>query len=336
MQPKISVIIPAYNIEGYLGRTLDSVLAQTYKNLEILIINDGSTDNTAKVIEDYTEKDSRIRGINKENGGVTSARLRGIWEATGEWIGFVDGDDVLEPWMYEKLLSNAVQYHADISHCGYQMVLPSGKVRSYHDTKEIIVQDHQRGIVDLLTCQKVEPGIWNKLYRADLVKSVMASVGMSTEIKNTEDLLMNFYLFRASQCSVFEDVCPYHYIVRQGSAANSALNEHQLLDPLRVRKILFAETANDPEQHIIVANQLIRDLVTLASLDASNAADLIVPIRKKTRKQLQQLLPQVLREPKYTVKSKITALWVSVFPSTYRWAHKIYAKATGIDQIYEK
>ena len=74
MQPKISVIIPAYNIEGYLGRTLDSVLAQTYKNLEILIINDGSTDNTAKVIEDYTEKDSRIRGINKENGGVTSAR----------------------------------------------------------------------------------------------------------------------------------------------------------------------------------------------------------------------------------------------------------------------
>lgn len=336
MQPKISVIIPAYNIEGYLGRTLDSVLAQTYKNLEILIINDGSTDNTAKVIEDYTEKDSRIRGINKENGGVTSARLRGIWEATGEWIGFVDGDDVLEPWMYEKLLSNAVQYHADISHCGYQMVLPSGKVRSYHDTKEIIVQDHQRGIVDLLTCQKVEPGIWNKLYRADLVKSVMASVGMSTEIKNTEDLLMNFYLFRASQCSVFEDVCPYHYIVRQGSAANSALNEHQLLDPLRVRKILFSETANDPEQHTIVANQLIRDLVTLASLDASNAADLIVPIRKKTRKQLQQLLPQVLREPKYTVKSKITALWVSVFPSTYRWAHKIYAKATGIDQIYEK
>ena len=336
MHPKISIVIPAYNLEDYLGRTLDSVLAQTYKNLEILIINDGSTDNTAKVIEDYTEKDSRIRGIHKENGGVTSARLRGIWEATGEWIGFVDGDDVLEPWMYEKLLSNAVQYHADISHCGYQMVLPSGKVRLYHDTKEIIVQDHQCGIVDLLTCQNVEPGICNKLYREDLVKSVMASVGMSTEIKNTEDLLMNFYLFRASQCSVFEDVCPYHYIVRQGSAANSAINEHQLLDPLRVRKILFAETANDPEQHIIVANQLIRDLVTLASLDASNAADLIVPIRKKTRKQLQQLLPQVLREPKYTVKSKITALWVSVFPSTYRWAHKIYAKATGIDQIYEK
>ena len=336
MQSKISIIIPAYNIEDYLGRTLDSVLAQTYKNLEILIVNDGSTDHTTEVIEDYTKKDSRIRGIHKENGGVTSSRLRGVQEATGEWIGFVDGDDVLEPWMYERLIANAVQYHADISHCGYQMVLPSGRVRLYHDTKEIIVQDHQRGIVDLLTCQKVEPGIWNKLYRADLVKSVMASVGMNTEIKNTEDLLMNFYLFRASQRSVFEDVCPYHYIVRQGSAANSAVNEHQLLDPLRVRKILLAETANNSEQHSIVANQLIRDLVTLTTMDASRARTLIKPIRKETRKQLRQMLPQVLREPIYTLKSKITALWTSIFPSTYRWVHKIYAKATGIDKIYEK
>ena len=336
MQPKISIVIPAYNLESYLGRTLDSVLAQTYKNLEILIVNDGSTDHTAEVIEDYTKKDSRIRGIHKENGGVTSARLRGVKEATGEWIGFVDGDDVLEPWMYEKLLSNAVQYHADISHCGYQMVLPSGKVRSYHDTKEIIVQDNQRGIVDLLSCQMVEPGICNKLYRAALVNAVIDAVDMDTAIKNMEDLLMNFYLFRASERSVFEDVCPYHYIVRQGSAANSAINEHQLLDPLRVRKILFAETVNDPEQHTIVANQLIRDLVTLASMGASKARILIAPIRKETRKQLWQMLPQVLKEPIYTPKSKITALWVSIFPSTYRWVHKIYAKATGLDKIYEK
>lgn len=336
MQPKISVIIPAYNIEGYLGRTLDSVLAQTYKNLEILIINDGSTDNTAKVIEDYTEKDSRICGIHKENGGVTSARLRGIQEATGEWIGFVDGDDVLEPWMYEKLLSNAVQYNADISHCGYQMVLPSGKVRLYYGTGKLVTQDNHTGVKDLLDNRFVEPGLCNKLYARSIVDTFLSSVHFDISIRNAEDLLMNYYLFRNSKMSVYEDICPYNYILRQGSAANSAINEHQLLDPLRVRKILFEETANDPEQHTIVANQLIRDLVTLTSMDASNAADLIVPIRKKTRKQLQQLLPQVLREPKYTVKSKITALWVSVFPSTYRWAHKIYAKATGIDQIYEK
>lgn len=336
MQPTISIIIPAYNIADYLGRTLDSVLSQTYKNLEILIVNDGSRDKTPKVIEDYEKKDARIRGIHKENGGVTSARLRGIQEATGQWIGFVDGDDVIEPWMYEKLLSNADQYHADISHCGYQMVLPSGKVRLYHDTKKIIVQDNQHGIVDLLSCRMVEPGICNKLYRAELVKSVMRSVDMNTEIKNTEDLLMNFYLFRASQRSVFEDVCPYRYIVRQGSAANSAINEHQLLDSLRVRKILFAETTHNSEQHTIVANQLIRDLVTLSSMDASKARTLIVPIRREMRKQLRQMLPQVLKEPIYTLKSKTTALWVSIFPSMYRWVHNIYAKATGIDKIYEK
>ena len=99
MQSKISIIIPAYNMENYLGRTLDSVLAQTNKNLEIIVVNDGSRDNTAKVIEDYAKRDSRIRGIHKENGGVTSARLRGIREAPGEWFGFVDGDEVLEAWL---------------------------------------------------------------------------------------------------------------------------------------------------------------------------------------------------------------------------------------------
>lgn len=336
MLPKISVIIPAYNIEAYLGRTLDSVLAQTYKNLEILIVNDGSTDHTAGVIADYAAKDLRIRGIHQENSGVTRARLRGVQEASGEWIGFVDGDDVAEPWMYERLLSNALQYHADISHCGYQMVLPSGRVRLYHDTKGVIVQDNQRGMADLLSCRVVEPGLWNKLYRADLVKSVMGSVSMNTEIKNTEDLLMNFYLFRASQRSVFEDVCPYHYIVRQGSAANASVNEHQLLDPLRVRKILFAETAQNAELHTLVANQLVRDLVTLASMDSSKAKALIAPIRRDAKKQLRQMFPQVLKKPIYTPKSKITALWAAALPGTYRWVHRAYAKAAGIDKIYEK
>ena len=92
----ISVIVPAYNIGPYLSRSLDSLLAQTYQNLEIIVVDDGSADNTAAVMREYAEKHDNIRTIFKENGGVTSARLRGVRESTGDWIAFMDGDDYVE------------------------------------------------------------------------------------------------------------------------------------------------------------------------------------------------------------------------------------------------
>ena len=100
MDNKISIIIPAYNVGSRLADTLESVLAQTYTNIEIIIVNDGSTDDTPRLAEHYRSKDSRIIVIHKENGGVTSARLRGVAEASGAWIGFVDGDDLLEPYVF--------------------------------------------------------------------------------------------------------------------------------------------------------------------------------------------------------------------------------------------
>ena len=150
MNTKISVIVPAYNIENYLARTLDSILAQTYTNIEIVVVNDGSKDGTAAIIDRYAVRDSRVKAIHKENGGVTSARLRGVAEATGEWIGFVDGDDDIAPDMYAKLMENAMAYGADISHCGYQMVFPSGKIDYYYNTGRIVEQDNTKGLWDLI------------------------------------------------------------------------------------------------------------------------------------------------------------------------------------------
>ena len=89
----VSVIIPAYNIEDYIGRCLDSVLSQTYKNLEIIVIDDGSSDRTGEILDDYEKKNHRMKVIHKENGGVSSARNIGIDRANGDYIGFVDGDD---------------------------------------------------------------------------------------------------------------------------------------------------------------------------------------------------------------------------------------------------
>ena len=130
----ISVIIPAYNIAPWLPRCLDSILAQTYPKLEIIVVDDGSADNTRQVMEDYAARDGRIRPIFKENGGVTSARLAGVAAATGEWVGFSDGDDAIDPDMYRHLLENAHTYDADISHCGHRVEFPDGRVAYVHNT----------------------------------------------------------------------------------------------------------------------------------------------------------------------------------------------------------
>ncbi len=238
MDNKVSIIIPAYNIESYLGGTLDSVLAQTYKNLEIIVVNDGSTDNTAQVIDTYASRDSRIIPIHKENGGVTSARLRGIEESTGEFIGFVDGDDIIEPQMYQVLLQNALTYNADISHCGYQLQFPGQPPRMFHGTGKLEVMDHLTGLRELIVGTHVEPGLCYKLYRRSVVTSALLNSPPPSSIRNNEDLLMNFSLFSHAEQTVFHDVCPYHYIVRSNSASRSKLNSHHIYDPLTVRQII--------------------------------------------------------------------------------------------------
>ena len=336
MEDKISVIVPAYNIENYLGRTLDSLLAQTYTNLEIIVVNDGSKDGTAALINCYAEKDNRIIPIHKENGGVSSARLRGMQAATGDWIALADGDDLTEPWMYERLLKNAKQYGADISHCGYQMVLPSGKIRLYHGTGKLVIQDNHSGVRDLLDNQFVEPGLWNKLYARPVVESFLSSVHFDTSIRNTEDLLMNYYLFQNAKRSVYEDVCPYNYILRPGSAATASVNLHQLNDPLKVKKILFQETKNDPEHHALVANQLVRQLVSLSTLDVRTSPEITKPVRTSARKELRGMLLHILKSGCYAKKFKIMGLWAAIWPGSYSFVHHMYERFTGIDKIYEK
>lgn len=334
MEHRISVIIPAYNIEKELPRTLDSVLAQTYQNLEIIVVNDGSKDGTAAVIDAYAAKDSRIRPIHKENGGVTSARLRGVAEATGDWIGFVDGDDCIEPDMYERLMSNALEQGADISHCGYRMVLPSGKVRDYYGTGKLVLQDQFSGVKDLLEGRFVEPGLWNKLYKRELFKGLAERMDFSIRIN--EDQLMNYYLFRQAKRSVFEDVCLYCYILRPGSAANAAINIRYLEDTLKVKKILFRETEGNGELHRMVGNQMVRHLVRLSTIKTDHNGPEEAAVRRQARRELAAVLSQELTGKSVSLKFKIMGVWVVICPGFYRLVHEGYKRAKGNHTIYEK
>lgn len=333
MEAKISIIIPAYNIENYVGPCLDSVLAQTYGNLEILIINDGSTDKTPIILDEYAGRDSRIKVVHQENGGVTRARLRGVAEATGEWIGFVDGDDYVEPEMFERLLDNAVRYGADISHCGYRMVLPE-RVDYYYNTGRLVSQESQEALKELLA-GTFEPGLVNKIFRRELFYSLLEQNVMDCSIKINEDLLMNFYLFRAAGQTVFEDVCPYHYMVRKGSAATSKSSINNLLDPVKVRKKLLTETEGNEELHSLARQSLIRQLVHIASMPVRKQPDDIRTYIAEARQDLRRELAALRMDPYAPKKLQVQGLWAAIWPASYGMIHSIYGEISGATHKYD-
>lgn len=231
----ISIIVPVYNVAPYLERCIRSIQEQTFTNIEILLVDNGSTDGSSELVDILAAEDKRIIPIHEENQGVTHARLTGVGYANGNWIGFVDADDMIEPDMFERLLNNAKQYNAQISHCGYQMIFEDSRVNYFYNTERLALQDKLTGLKDLLDGSFIEPGLWNKLFYKTLFHSLLHDEAMDLSIKNNEDLLMNFILFSNSEKSIFEDFCPYHYIVRRSSASRQTLNKNKIYDPIKVK-----------------------------------------------------------------------------------------------------
>jgi glycosyltransferase involved in cell wall biosynthesis len=283
----ISVVVPAYNCGPWLPGCLDSILNQTYSNLEIIVVNDGSTDETSRIMEAYAQKDCRVRCIHKENGGVTSARLCGVQEARGVWIGFADGDDELEPEMIEHLAMNASACCAQISHCGYQEHYSDGSTVLHHGTGILKTQDTHTALRDLLEERIVEPSLCTKLFHSSLFEGIQNK--MDSKIKNNEDMLMNYFLFTKAKCAVFEDVCPYHYLIHQGSASRRKPDQSIIYDPIRVRQLIL--DLCDPEMKEDARRALVRmSLVSYRIVVMETAAE-YAEDRKKIRSIIREQLP---------------------------------------------
>ena len=334
MKVEVSIIIPAYNIAPYIGRCLESVLSQSLRDIEIIVIDDGSKDNTAEIIKTYALKDERIKFIQKCNGGVTSARLAGIQGAEGEYIGFVDGDDMIEDDMFERLLNNAKQYHADISHCGYQMVFIN-RTDYYYNTGKLIKQDNIAGLKDLISAEFVEPTLCNKLYHRKLFSNLLEKDLLDMQIKYNEDLLMNYFLFKESHFAIYEDWCPYHYLIRSNSTTSETDNVQKFTDPMKVFKYIEKDTAETSELQYIVLKRLSYLLIMMSSKDIRKSADLHI-IQRQARKELRKRLGEILRCPFCNTRNKLMSTWVSVWPWSYGKIHKIYAHITGIDKKFSR
>ena len=222
--PKISIIIPCYNVAEYLPKCLDSVINQTYSNLEIICVNDGSLDNSMDVLNDYKSKDDRIIVISQDNQGLSGARNTASKYVSGDYIMYVDGDDWIDSDTCEKAVTAAIDYNADLVIWSYiREYSDKSKPKYIFDKKEIIFDEkgckdiiHKR-IVGLCGNELSVPEnadslvtAWGKLYKSNLILEKNIQF-VNTKLIGTEDALFNIYALSSVKKAVYIPYCLYHY-----------------------------------------------------------------------------------------------------------------------------
>lgn len=260
---KLTIIIPVYNVENYLTECLNSIINQTLNDIEIICVNDGSTDNSPNILKEYSKKDKRIKIITKKNGGQATARNLGIKEAQGEYIAFVDADDFIEPTMFEKLYTKAKNNNLDIAMC---------KIATYNNqTKEIknnvwyymlgVFRDFEKDIFNHkdtmeFTCNiAVTP--YNKIYKTTLLKenNILFPEGLIFE---DEKFFFDVYL-RAKRISIVDEFLYYYRVNRKGSTVDIN-KENDYTDIIPISKQIretFRETNNYEDYKFLLTNRLI-------------------------------------------------------------------------------
>lgn len=235
-QPLISVIIPAYGVEKYIAQCLESVISQTYKNLEIIVVNDATKDRSAEIAKDYAAKDSRIKVYDFKNGGLSVARNRGLEIATGDYISYIDSDDWLDTKMYETLLEAAMKNEADMVKCGIIETNGAAEEKiTFSDVKIINNEQHKafknyfKGILWTIAC--------NGLYRCDLAKKVK----FPENIVHEDNYSSGLFLYFAKKVASIP-FCGYYYRVN-----NTGISKGKVKRPLdkilaisKLRKELLA------------------------------------------------------------------------------------------------
>lgn len=229
IQELISIIVPVYNVEKYLDRCMQSILQQTYQRLEIILVDDGSTDSSAQKCDSYARRDSRVTVIHKQNGGLSDARNAGLEAASGAYIGYVDSDDWIEPDMYERMYRACVENDAQLAVCRY--------FNEYRDRTESggsgsVVSLSREELLKIYIegddAYVIYNSVWSKLFKRDLVEGMVFPKG-----RNSEDIMYTTRAFCRAHKAVYLDSSFYHYVIdREGSIMNAAREERMFRDEI--------------------------------------------------------------------------------------------------------
>lgn len=229
----ISIIVPVYNVEEYLERCVESILEQEYKYLEIILVDDGSTDKSGEICDSYADKDGRIKVVHKRNGGLSDARNAGLAVATGKYIGYVDSDDWIEPDMYSLMITSCEENSAQLAICRYREVYSSDEAQNREDYEEVRVTTlTKEEALDIYISNNspifINNSVWSKLFRRDIAEELVFPVGHKSEdIVYTTKAMCN-----ADRC-VYVDKKLYNYeLGRAGSIMSIRDGERMLNDEI--------------------------------------------------------------------------------------------------------
>ena len=229
MSPKITIVVSIYRSETYIRKCVDSIINQSLKEIEIILVDDGSSDRSGLICDEYAERDNRIKVIHKENGGDNSSRNAGLSAARGDYVGFVDGDDYVESDMYEVMYNVAIKEQVDIVNCGVHIESPSGteKIATQFEKKKILTHS------DLMTClnslhNRLEDmyWCWRNIYRKRLIDEI--KINFDESFRYGPDTNFNFLVFFHAQSFYCVDQFFYHYVYHPSSIMNIRYKEQYL------------------------------------------------------------------------------------------------------------
>lgn len=309
----ISIIVPIYNVEKYLPKCVDSLLRQTYTDLEIILVDDGSPDRCPEICDGYAALDARVRVIHQKNSGVSAARNAGLASAKGAWIGFMDPDDWADSTMYEKLLQAMQKYGCELAICGYDYYDESYCVdesRRY-PIRESELLDRRELLKRLSDMPPtVRHGVSNKLFPASALKDI----SFPENLRSSEDVAFLTACMKNVQNAVVVHQPLYQNLVRKGSATHGALKIESLADSFQAHKDMY--------EMIIAAYPDLKDhslafLMDVCLLKYGEAKGKAAPLSGQEKSDAEKRLRQMRRFIKKYA-------WQALFDKEIYWKTRIF------------
>jgi glycosyltransferase involved in cell wall biosynthesis len=289
MNSKVSIIVPIYNVEKELSRCIDSLLKQSYINIEVILIDDGSTDSCSELCDRYVVIDSRLRVIHRENGGLSAARNSGLDVVTGKYIAFVDADDWVAEDFIETLVTNMEREDADISIVGYTMIWDDGRKRRFSSDKQYYVFERDEAIRELLIHKKFQCMVCQKMYKAEIFNKLRFPEG-----KLYEDVAVGLPSFLLCNKVVCCGKSKYFYYQRSGSIVNSKFSRKKLYFLDCCKQIIQYSDSIDGKYDMEAHSYYLRGIMMILlqiydSAEENEQNEIISHLRREIRQQKRYL-----------------------------------------------
>ena len=313
--PKISIIVPVYKVEKYIEQCIDSILNQTFKDFELILVDDGSPDKCPEICDKYALKDERIKVIHKSNGGLSSARNAGIDIATGDYIGFVDSDDFVHHKMYETLYNYALEYNADISICNYIKFTSEDKPKDISNINKLINIQEYSNIQALSQLYSENLGLFwgpcQKLYKRNLFNNIRFENGRVYE----DRLICHRLLYEADKI-IYIPQDFYYYRQREGSIVHSVF-ENKYLDLVYAYRdtMIFFEDINldlkykAQDEYIYMVFEYYKRIKNELNEPKSEL--------KSIRLDFKKVINLLLKSKSHSIKEKISWIMFIYMPFLY-------------------